>query len=165
MRAYIFLLLLIPLASYATTSSPGSVVSGFWQALSREPGERPDIGTLQRVFHPEAMVFGARYREGKPEFSVMTAADFIQRIDRIGEKGFYECEVARRVNSYDRFATVYSVVESRTARGAAAEFTGVNSIQLYLDKGHWRIISVYYQVEKAGLPIPLDGGETGKCLG
>lgn len=165
MKGCLLLLLLGPLVSYAAVPAPGDVVAGFWQALSRDPGARPDIATLQRVFHPQAVVFGARYREGTPSLAVMPASDFIRRIDRAGERGFYECEVARQVNSYDRFATVYSVVESRTRRDAAADFTGVNSLQLYLDEGRWQIISVYYQVEKEGLPVPLAGGETGRCLG
>ena len=111
------------------------------------------------------MVYGARYRNGAAALSVARGTDFAAGIGRVGEKGFYECEVAREVRQYDRFATVYSVVESRNERSARkADFTGVNSIQLYRADDGWRIIGLYYQVELPGRPISLQGGKTGVCL-
>jgi len=111
------------------------------------------------------MVYGARYRNGAAALSVARGTDFATGIGRVGEKGFYECEVAREVRQYDRFATVYSVVESRNERRAPkADFTGVNSIQLYRADDGWRIIGLYYQVELPGQPISLQGGKTGACL-
>lgn len=74
--------------------------------------------------------------------------------------------MAREVKTYDRFATVYSVVESRTDRNAAKpDFVGVNSIQLYKFDDEWKIIALYYHVESPGLRISLEGGKSGICLG
>ena len=80
--------------------------------------------------------------------------------------GFYECEVTREVKRQDHFATIYSVVESRTDPAAAkADFVGVNSIQLYQSEEGWQIVSLYYHVGKPGMPVPLEGGRSGVCLG
>lgn len=95
----------------------------------------------------------------------MKASDFITGQRQVRPTGFHECEVVREVREYDRFATVYSVVETRRdSSSAKADYTGVNSIQLYRDNEGWKIVSLYYHVERPGLPIPLGGGLSGKCL-
>lgn len=152
-------------ASAAAADAPEPVVAALWQALSHAPGERADVATLGRLFHADALVFGGRYRDGEPVFRLRPATQFVQAQERIEATGFHECEVAREVKVYDRFASVYSVVESRTDKAAAKpDFTGVNSIQLYRFGADWKIVSLYYHVEKDGLPIPLDGGISGRCL-
>ena len=71
----------------------------------------------------------------------------------------------REVREYDRFATVYSVVETRRdPKAATADYTGVNSIQLYRDDDGWKIVSLYYHVGQPGMKVALDGGKTGVCL-
>ncbi len=157
---------LLPALAAATDASPDATVAALWQGLSHPAGVAADVATLERIFHPEALVIGGRYRDGKPIFSSMKASDFVaaQRAPR--PKGFYECEVARQTKQYDRFATVYSVVESRTEQDAPeADFVGVNSIQLYRQDDGWKIVSLYYHVEKPGVPAPLEGGKSGVCLG
>lgn len=152
-------------ALLAAPATPEQAVATLWRALSHDAGKPGDEAALRAILHPDAMVYGARYRDGVPALSVARGTDFAAGIGRPGEKGFYECEVARQVRQYDRFATVYSVVESRSERGAPqASFTGVNSIQLYRADDGWRIIGLYYQVERPGMPIALEGGKPGVCL-
>ena len=111
------------------------------------------------------MIFGGRYKEGVPIVRRSAAQDFLKGYESVSEKGFYECEVSRVMQTYDRFAVAYSVVESRADRAAATpDFVGVNSIQLYKVGSQWQVLSLYYHVEKQGLPIPLEGGRTGKCI-
>lgn len=152
-------------ASPATPSTPEQAVATLWRSISHDAGKAGDEAALRAILHPDAMVYGARYRDGAPALSVARGTDFAAGIGRVGDKGFYECEVAREVRQYDRFATVYSVVESRSERVAPkASFTGVNSIQLYRADDGWRIISLYYQVERPDMPVSLQGGKPGACL-
>lgn len=149
----------------AAPDTPGQAVAVLWRAISHEAGQAGDAAALRAILHPEAMVYGGHYRDGAPAFSVTRGDAFAAAQERVGKSAFYECEIVREVRQYDRFATVYSVVESRRDRGAAApELTGVNSIQLYRGEDGWRIVSLSYQVEKAGLPVPLQGGRSGVCL-
>lgn len=165
MRILLLSLLLIPLCTSAVESTPEQAVSALWRASSNDPGARADMATLKRLFHDDAVVFGGSYKAGAPTLRRWEAADFLKSYENAGEKGFYECETSRVVQTYDRFATVYSVVESRADRAAPApDFVGVNSVQLYRDGAQWRILSLYYHVEKQGLPIPLDGGQSGRCI-
>lgn len=157
---------LLPVLAHAADTSPEAAVAALWQSLSHPANVAADTATLERLFHPDALVLGGRYRDGKPAIAALKAADFIAGQRKPRPRGFYECEVAREVRQYDRFATVYSVVESRTERDApAADFVGVNSIGLYRQDDGWKIVSLYYHVEKPGLPVPLAGGKSGACLG
>lgn len=157
--------LILATALLAAPATPEQAVAALWRALSHGAGRAGDEAALRAILHPDAMVYGARYRDGAAALSVARGADFAAAVGRADDKAFYECEVAREVRQYDRFATVYSVVESRHERGAAkADFTGVNSIQLYRADEGWRVIGLYYQVERPGQPIPLQGGKPGACL-
>lgn len=151
-------------ASHAAATSPEAAAATLWRSLSHPPGVAADVGALSELFHADGVVIGARYRADIPTLSIAKGADFIAGMRQARPTGFHECEVAREVLQYDRFATVYSVVESRTDPGTKADFVGVNSIQLYRGDHGWKIVSLYYQVEKPGLPVPLRGGRTGVCL-
>lgn len=157
--------LLLPLCVPTLAASPEDTVAAFWRALSHDAGASADAATLERLFHADGVVFGGRYDAGAPTFRMRRAADFVNAQRKAAATGFHECEVARRVQTYDRFASVYSVVESRTDQAAAKpDFTGVNSLQLYRQGDEWKIVSLYYHVAKDDLPIPLDGGASGRCL-
>ena len=157
--------IILAAALLAAPATPEQAVATLWRSLSHAAGQAGDEAALRAILHPDAMVYGARYRDGVAALSVARGSDFAAGIGRAAEKGFYECEVAREVRQYDRFATVYSVVESRNERNAhQASFTGVNSIQLYRADDGWRIIGLYYQVERPGQPVSLQGGKSGACL-
>ncbi len=159
------LLMLVPAGAEATEQTPEAAVSALWRALSNEPGARADVATLERLFHADAVVFGGSYRDGNPVLQRKAATEFLTPYRKVSDKGFHECEIARVVQAYDRFATVYSVVESRAQPDAPKpDFVGVNSIQLYQVGSEWKILSLYYHVGKEGLPIPLEGGRSGACM-
>lgn len=148
-------LLLSPAWAKVEARTPEQAVDMLWHALSHEPGERPDLATLREIFHEDAVVFGSRTRDGKPSLTRRSAAEFLAALDSVDETGFYESEIHRDVQAADRFATVYSVVESRTERDApTADFTGVNSLQLYFDGERWRVLSLYYHVPGSAAPGP-----------
>lgn len=157
-------LVCLPFTAFAS-AGPAAVVAELWQASSHAPGVAADADRMQRLFREDAIVAGGAYRDGQPRFQFIKASDYIADQRRIRPHGFYECEIVRDVKEYDRFATVYSVVETRRdSRAAKADYTGVNSIQLYRDEGGWKIVSLYYHVKKPGTPVPLDGARTGACL-
>ncbi|RDZ26168.1 nuclear transport factor 2 family protein [Lysobacter silvisoli] len=157
--------MLMPLQAAAAESTPQAAVAALWRASSNAPGGSADSATLRRLFHPEAVVFGGRYKDGQPALKRSSGEAFLKNFEQPSDKGFYECEVVRTVHTYDRFATAYSVVESRADPTAAKpDFVGVNSVQLYREGDQWRVLSLYYHVEKPGLAIDLGGGQPGKCL-
>ena len=165
MRRFLSCLLLMPVLASAAQRTPDDAVSELWRALSNAPGASSDVAALKRLFHPDAFVFGAQYKGDVASVRRTAIADFLISQAKVSGKGFYECEVAREVKIYDRLAVVYSVVESRRDKADVKPLlVGSNSIQLYQAGAEWKILSLYYQVEKPGLPIPLGDGQPGKCL-
>ncbi len=152
-----------PLHALAQDSSPEATVSALWQAMANEPGGQADADTLRRILHPDAVIFGGRH-DGLVPVRRWTAEEFLAPFSRSSEKGFFECEIHRVVHRHGRFASVYSVVESRSERDAAKpDFTGVNALNLVRDGEQWQVLSLYYYVEDPGLPIP-SSGTSGRCL-
>ncbi len=160
-------LVLISVQSFAIGNEPkiDHVASELWNAMSHDAGAAADTTTLRRLFHDDAVIFGGVYKDGAPVLRRSSAAEFIASQEAVSGKAFHECEIARHMQTYDRFATVTSVVESRRDKTSAKpDFTGINSVQLYRLGDDWKIVSLYYHVEKDGLPIPPDGGVSGTCL-
>lgn len=147
------------------TNGPERTVSALWRAMSHEAGASADVATLRGIFHADAVIFGSRLRNGQASLRRSMAVDFLKALEPAGDAGFHECEIVRRIEAYDRFATVYSVVESRTDRATAKpDFTGVNSLQLYRENDGWKIVSLYYHVGPADPPVPGTEVRTGNCL-
>jgi hypothetical protein len=163
--AFLAALLFVSAANATDRSTPDGTVAALWRAMSHDAGVAADTATLRDIFHPDAVVFGSRLRDGHPSLKRTAIGDFLKAFEPVGDAGFHECEIARSIEAYDRFATVYSVVESRTDRSAATpDFTGVNGLHLYRDDDGWKIVSLYYHVEAPGQPIPEAADFTGQCL-
>jgi hypothetical protein len=149
MRKVLWLLLLFPGIGLATEASPDAVASRLWQVLSHEPGQAVDTAALGALFHPSAVIFGSREREGRAALDARPAAQFVAAQAPIDADGFHECEIERKVVQEDRFATIYSVVESRSdPEDAKPNVVGVNSLQLYRTDAGWQILSLYYHLRR-----------------
>ncbi len=158
-------LLLLPAFASAAQGTPAETVSALWRALSNDPGASADVAAMKRLFHPDAVIFGVHYKDGRASMRRTAIDQFLRSQEKVSGKGFYECEVARELKIYDRFAVVASVVESRSEKTSAKPMlVGINSLQLYQDGAEWKILSLYYQVEKSDLPIPIGDGKPGQCL-
>lgn len=158
-------LLFSPASHAADRSTPDNTVAALWRAMSHEAGVAADAAALRDIFHNDAVVFGSRLRNGQPSIKRTAIADFLDSFDTVSETAFHECEIARRTDAFDRFAAVYSIVESRTdAASVEPDFTGVNSIQLYRDDDGWKIVSLYYHVGSTDLAIPGAERRSGRCL-
>lgn len=153
------------LASETIAPPPEATVAALWQAFSHGPDAGADGARLRELFHPQARIIGSRYNEtGEPVLSLRSVEEFLKAVEPASAEGFHECEVERQVHRFDRFALVYSVVESRTDPAAAdPDVVGVNSLQLHLAPAGWQIVSLHYQLPPRGQAVPHQG-QTGQCL-
>jgi hypothetical protein len=69
------------------------------------------------------------------------------------KNGFTEREIAHEIKRYGNVATVLSSYEGKTAAGKAVS-RGVNIFQLYFDGKRWWILSMVWDEERPGNPIP-----------
>ncbi|MCF6439921.1 hypothetical protein L1077_10805 [Pseudoalteromonas luteoviolacea] len=165
MRFSFMVLILVLSFGIQASDTPEKAVSSLFSALSHAAKEKPNIPMLKKLFHPEAKVYGVHFTKDVPSLMAISSTEFIKLLDKVPEKGFYECEVVRKVQTYDRFSQVYSVAETRFNREQKQpDFTGVNSIQLYKHDNEWQILSLYYQIESPSHPISLEGAKSGVCL-
>ena len=81
---------------------------------------------------------------------------FIARVEPyFAEHGFYEKEIARRIEQFGRIAHVLSTYESRHNPDDPEPFMrGINSIQLFYDGARWWIVTIYWQHQSTEHPIP-----------
>jgi len=87
---------------------------------------------------------------------VLDVEAYIARVEPLFEKkGFYEKEIARRIEQFGQIAHVWSTYESRHDPKDLEPFMrGINSIQLFNDGRRWWILSIYWQHENRRHPIP-----------
>lgn len=156
MKRWLMLAALGGAAPASAQDSPEAAADLLWRALSHGPGQGADRAALEPLFLPAAQVYGLG-RDGKSPLRVRSAAEFIAAQVQPDAQPFEEREVHREVRRYGRFAEVFATVESRAGDAAGpAEYTGINSLHLVEQDGRWRIVALYYALERPGQPLPAD---------
>lgn len=89
---------------------------------------------------------------------VLTTEDFIKAIEpRVKAEGFFEQEITRRVERFGAVAHVFSTYESRHALDDPQPFVrGINSFQLFFDGHRWWVVTIFWDSERPGQPIPAE---------
>ncbi|MEY2544700.1 MAG: hypothetical protein QOE81_2161 [Verrucomicrobiota bacterium] len=103
---------------------------------------------------PTATVAGRNDVDLEP--LILDVEGYIARVEPLFQKeGFYEKEVARRIEQFGHIAHVWSTYESRHDPNDAEPFMrGINSIQLFNDGSRWWILSIYWQHESPQHALP-----------
>lgn len=173
MRTLTLLLPLILAQDPAASTAPAAaldtldgVLGALYGSISRPAGAEPDWATFRGLFVPGAgrltPILPAPQQEGRPvdawQPRVHTVEEFIERsAPYYRTQGFFEREVHREVHRFGQMAQVFSTYESRRAAGDPEPFQrGINSIQLVHDGRRWHILSILWQAEDEGRPIPSE---------
>ena len=97
---------------------------------------------------------------GQP-YEVMSIDRFIAYAEKVWDEnklvpeGFYEIEASNKTERFGNVAHVFSTYLSFFKKGDATPFErGINSIQAYFDEGRWWCLTVLWDIESDGLPIP-----------
>ena len=143
--------------------TPESVVAALYDVISGPAGYPRDWARFRALFRTDAKL-GA-VREGTLRLG--TLEDYIARSGPILLKeGFFERELARKIERYGEVAHVFSTYASWThLLEGKPSARGINSIQMVRENGHWRVTSLVWNSETEGDPIPvgyLAAGKT-KC--
>ena len=88
----------------------------------------------------------------------MTVEQYVASADPFLKRdGFWEREIARRVERYGNVAHVFSTYESRVNRADSPPFSrGINSIQLVTNGERWWVVTIFWDFERPGNPIPTE---------
>jgi len=134
-----------------------AVVAAVYDVISGPVGQPRNWDRMRSLFVPGARLIPTVYRpDSAPALLVWDVEQYISSVGpRLEASGFFEKEVARRVERFGGVAHVFSTYESRRAAADPAPFArGINSFQLWHDGKRWWIVTIYWEAERAGNPIP-----------
>jgi len=142
--------------------SMDAILAAIYDTISGPAGGR-DWDRLRSLFHADARLIPcvrATQGQDKPatKARVSTVEEFIKIIEpRVKAEGFFEREIARRVERFGAVAHVFSTYESRhTANDPQPFARGINSIQLFFDGTRWWTVTIFWDSERPGQSIPED---------
>lgn len=147
-----------PAAKTEDVATLEAVIEALYAAISGPAGAR-DWDRLRSLFHAGARLMPTARGPGENDqttLRVLTVEEFVTLIKpNVAKEGFFEREIARRVERFGAVAHVFSTYESRHAADDAKPFTrGINSIQLFCDGKRWWVVTIYWDRERPDQPIP-----------
>lgn len=142
----------------ADVKSMDSILAALYDVISGPAGEKRDWERMRNLFIPEGrlMPSGQNPQNGNVGYRIWTPDEYIEQAGANLEKnGFFEIEIARKVEQYGTVAHVFSTYESRRNADDDKPFArGINSIQLLKGKERWFIVSVFWMGENETYPLP-----------
>ena len=144
-------------ATSADVESIDAIMAAAYDVISGPAGQERDWERERSLFYrliPTASVPGRNDVTLAPQ--ILDVEEYISRVEALFKKsGFYESEIARRVEHFGSIAHVWSTYESRCHPSDPKPFMrGINSIQLFYDGKRWWILSIYWQHESAHDSLP-----------
>jgi len=152
-------------AAPADVSSMDAILKSLYDVISGPAGQKRDWDRFRSLFYEGARLIPAtKPADGPPRARVLDVEGYVTRASgNMSSQGFYEKEVARRVDQFGSIAQVFSTYESRRAADDAKPFArGINSIQLYHDGTRYWIITIFWDAERADNPLPAKYLESSK---
>jgi hypothetical protein len=143
----------------ADVASMESIIGALYDVISGPPGQNRDWDRFRSLFADGArLIVGAPSPEGRVPSRSMTVEEYVVAADPFLKRdGFWEREIAKRVERYGNVAHVFSTYESRVKTADAPPFSrGINSIQLVTNGQRWWVVTILWDFERAGNPIPAE---------
>jgi hypothetical protein len=137
-----------------------AIIQALYESVSFLPGRQPDYQRLRALFHPDARILPPR-AERAAALELLDIDTFIMRSREVvvttglERLGFHEKEVARRTGTFGAMTHVFSTYESRhTMQDTVPLQRGINSIQLVRGSNRFWVVSMLWEAESPGHPIP-----------
>jgi hypothetical protein len=144
-------------------ASLDAIITALYDVISGPAGQQRDWDRMRGLFAPGARLIPTVYRaDSVPSLRVWDPDQYIATVGpRLETGGFFEREIARRTERYGGVVHLFSTYESRRAAADPTPFArGINSIQAFFDGKRWWIVTIYWEGERTGNPIPARYLET-----
>jgi hypothetical protein len=145
-------------ANPSDVASIDAIITAAYDAISGPAGEKRNWERERSLYYPGARLIPTAKPGENDELApqILDVDGFIARVESyFAEHGFYEKEIARRVEQFGQIAHVWSTYESRHDPSDPKPFMrGINSIQLFHDGKRWWIVNIYWQQASAEHEIP-----------
>ena len=146
-----------PAARPADVASAEAIITALYDVISGGPNQNRDWDRFRSLFTSGArLIVGAPSPDGSVPSRNMTVEEYVVMADPFLKRdGFWEREIARRVERYGNVAHVFSTYESRVTTADSPPFSrGINSIQLVTNGERWWVVTILWDFERPGNPIP-----------
>lgn len=150
-----------PAARPADVASIDAILKAAYAVISGPKGHHRDWDRLRSLFAPGARLIPTHTsKDGVTTARVLNVDEFIRFANDpdLQKNGFFEDELHRTVQRFGSIAQVFSTYETRHEATGKPFQRGINSIQLLFDGHRWWIMTIYWQGEQPGLPIPKQYG-------
>jgi len=148
-----------PAAAPADVVSVEALVAALYDVISGPAGQKRDWDRMRSLFHAEAkLVPLVKAKEGGMRPLHLKVDDYVQRSGPMLERdGFFEQEIARRVDRFGDLAHVFSTYAARRKLDDQEPFLrGINSLQLCRQGGRWWVLQLAWEQEADAGPIPAE---------
>jgi hypothetical protein len=148
-----------PAARAADVASPDAILAATYDVISGPAGQKRDWDRFRSLFTPGArLVPTGPKKEGGFYIQVITPDEYAKLADAYFEKnGFSEKEISRKSERFGNIMHVFSTYASRhDAKDPEPFERGINSFQLFFDGARWWVVTIYWEGETAGSPIPKE---------
>lgn len=146
-----------PGAHAQDVESVDAIVAALYDVISGPAGQKRDWQRFHSLFVTGArLIWTGVTPDGDVRHRVMTADEFVASSGSImEERGFFEREIGRTTERFGNIAHVFSAYDSKnTAEDPEPFARGINSIQLLHDGARWWVVTILWDSERAGNPIP-----------
>ncbi|MGB8988206.1 MAG: hypothetical protein WCC37_16510 [Candidatus Sulfotelmatobacter sp.] len=145
----------VPAAKTKDVESMDAILRAIYDVISGPAGVR-DWNRFRSVFLPQA-----RFTEvstgpdGAKMVLTWNVDEFIRDAGEVFSKEpFYENAIVNRPESFGNITEVFSSYESRRSPTEKPFERGINSIQLLNDGKRWWVVSILWDTERSGNPLP-----------
>jgi hypothetical protein len=138
------------------TATLEAILAALYDVISGPAGQRRDWDRMRSLFHAEAKLVPLVKGQDGTRAVHLKVDDYVTRSGPMLERdGFFEQEIARRVDRFGDLAHVFSTYEGRRKLDDAQPFLrGINSIQLVRQAGRWHVLQILWEQEADAGPIP-----------
>lgn len=146
-----------PVANTSDVASMDSIIAALYDVITGPAGKKRDWDRMRSLFIQGGRLIPTGKRAGGEVGSrIMDVEGYITGSAKfLEENGFFEREIARRMETFGNIAHVFSTYESRHKADDPKPFArGINSIQLMNDGKRWWIVTVFWQAEGPDSPLP-----------
>ena len=129
----------------------------YYEIVSGPIGQKRDFDRLRNLFHPNASLTFSYWSEEEQMNKLMSMdiEGYIEKLDYLDKKGFYEEELYVSSESYGSITQSISTyrfwMEDKTAEGR-----GFTSYQYFWDGKRYWILSMFWMMESEKYPIPKE---------
>jgi len=130
-----------------------AIMRAVYEVISGPAGQKRDWNRMRSLFTSNARLMPlakAGLRSGTVEDYIGFSGPMLER------DGFFEQEIARKVEQYGDIAHVFSTYQARRTADGPVFLRGVNSFQLVRHAGRWWVVSIMWQAETPENPIPAE---------